>query len=237
MTYYRLMTLLPALPDAPAALPMPLEEIIPMVRESLSARHWEAAEALLQALDCRNLESKSQNWGHFDERALMSRDQLDDRVDLPVYIENFLQELDAGSLSGPYPFEALWQWYYANLAEAAERVGSSFLREWIVFDVSLRNELAQKRGEDMGWDVDPRLLPPPHGEPSHQELMLRLSEAADPQTRQKTLDQARLNAIDALCGTDPFSLDAVLSYIVSALILDGWKLPEEPRAEALLEDL
>ena len=67
--------------------------------------------------------------------------------------------------------------------------------------------------------------------------MLRLSESPDPETRQKALDTARLKAIDAMAGTSPFSLDAVLSYVAAALILDGWRLPEEPDTEKLLDGL
>jgi hypothetical protein len=231
------MTLLPALPEKPQPPPMPLEEVLVHLRDSLDGDDWEAADALLQTLDCRNVEAVVRDWPIFDDRALRPKHAIEDHEDLPAYMDEFLMAWEAGSLPGDYPLGKLWQGYFRNLMETAERVGSTFLKEWLTWEISLRNELAEERAERLDWSVDEHLLEPPHGQPTHQDVLVRMREASDPLDRQRKLDGARLAAIEAFSGIDPFSVDAVLSYVAAVLILDGWRLPESPEPEKLLEEM
>jgi hypothetical protein len=231
------MTLLPALPEQPEPPPMKLAEVIGHLRDSLAGSDWEAVDALLQFLDCRNVEAHVHKWSRFDDRAPRSAEALAERLELPEYMQNFLAAYEAGTLAGEYPAATLWRAYFNQLTETADRVGSQFLKEWVTWEVSLRNELARERADHLSWSIEPHLLDPLHGEPSHTELVVRLREAANPLDAQRKLDAAKLAAIHLMSGTDPFSLDAVLAYTASVLVLDGWDLPEAPAPGALLEKM
>ena len=109
MKYYRLLTALPALPDAPKRPPLPLEEAIPLFRQDLVEKDWALAEAILRWLDCENYEAKITGRDAFDERAPLSRDSLDDRRELPDFIVDFAEEMESGTLGGSYPADELWR--------------------------------------------------------------------------------------------------------------------------------
>jgi len=235
--HQRLMTLLPALPEKPETLPIPLEEVLEHVEDSLSGADWRGADALLQFLDCRNIEDVLLERDRFDVRAPRSREHIDAVVELPGYMQEFIETWRAGSMSGNYPMQELWRGYYRNLFQTAHSIGSKFLEEWATWDVSLRNLLAETRAEAAGLDSEEHMMERPHGDPNHEDLLMRLREASDPMARQRYLDEARLETIEMLRGTDPFSLDTVLAYLSACLILERWDLPEAPDTQALLEEM
>ncbi len=237
MKYYQLMTMLPALPEGPEAPPMPLGEVWPLVQQSMEGKDMLGALAVMEFLDCANLESILQDRDLFDERAPRSRQQLEDREDLPVYMAEFLSAWDGGSLSGSYAFDELWRAYYAALWERGELLGSRFLKDWATWETTMRNALVRDRAGRLGWDADSRLLEPRHAEPSVGQTVMQVREAADPLTGKRILDQTRLSVIRDATGQDPFGRDAVYSYLASMLVLDSWDLPKKTELSELLEKL
>jgi hypothetical protein len=61
---------------------------------------------------------------------LLSREDIDERRDLPEYIAEFIEAHEAGAVSDEYPFDALWRAYFTRLVAVAEAGRSEFLREW-----------------------------------------------------------------------------------------------------------
>ncbi len=235
MPYYRLMTVLPALPDRPEPPAWRLEQVWAAVAEELEGRALEAAQAVIEFLDCRNLESILLDRQAFDERARLTREQLAEREGLPEYMANFLAAWDSGAVSGPYPLDGLWRAYFSHLHEIGVRARSRFLQDWATWEVAVRNALARERAGKLGWEAEARLAEPLHGEPATEELLVQVREATEPLERKRILDQARLQAIEALAGRDPFGLDAVLAYLASMLVLDSWVVPAEVDLDELLE--
>jgi len=235
--YYQLMTMLPALPETPEAPPMALAEIWPLVRQSMEGSDMQGAMAVMEFLDCRNLESILQGHDAFDERAPRPRQELEEREDLPEYMNEFLQTWDSGAAAGPYAFDELWRAYFANLWEQGAVLGSRFLQDWATWETTMRNALVRDRAARLGWEVEPRLLEPRHGEPSVGALVMQVREAADPLTGKRLLDMARLDAISEARGLDPFGRDAVYAYLAAMLVLDGWAMPKETHLAELLEQL
>jgi len=236
MKYYRLLSMVPALPEAPEAPPLSLENLVEVCGEDVAGKDLELVQALLGFLDCRNVEALLQGHDTFDERAPLSRVALDEREDLPEYLEAFLEAHDSGSISDDYPFDALWRDYFTHLYETADLSGSAFLMEWSVYEVTLRDAITRQRAESLGDKAEMRMsgVAAAEGE-NHGALLSTLSEAANPMERERLLDTARLAKIESISGIDPFSTDAVLSYVAATMILDRWDVGKSADVTKMLE--
>jgi hypothetical protein len=236
MKYYRLLSMVPALPQGPDAPPIPLDTLVELFMDDLSERDRELALVLLGYLDCRNVEALLQGYDAFDERAPLSREQLIEREDLPEYLSEFLEAHDAGSITDEYPFDALWRAWFENLVESAELSGSVFLREWAIFEINLREALVRTRAEALGEKAEMRSLGVAVGEgESHVALLSTLNEANNPMERERLLDAARLDKLESISGSDPFSTDAALSTLAALLILDRWDVGKTADVSKMLE--
>lgn len=235
MKYYRLLTALPALPDAPGRSQISLEEVIPMFQQDLTEGDWVLAEAVLRWLDCENYEAKIAGRQVFDERARLKRESLDDRRELPDFMVDFAEALESGSLGGSYPPDELWRAYHRHLTEISKIHHCSMLGEWAAWDGGLRNALARMRAQALGADLEGRLFEDAEEESLYSELVSWAGEAGDPLERERILDQARLNKLIELAGASPFSREAALCYLLSVLVLDRWDLPKDVDVKELLE--
>ncbi len=236
MKYYRLLSMVPALPEAPDAPPLSLADLVEVLGEDVAGKDLELVYALLGFLDCRNVEALLLGHDTFDERAPITREQLEERQELPEYLAEFLEAHDSGSIADDYPFDALWRDYFTQLYEEADRSGSAFLAEWSVYEVTLRDAITRQRAEALGEKADLRVSGVAAGEgENHGALLSTLSEAANPMERERLLDTARLAKIDSIAGIDPFSTDAVLSYVAATLILDRWDVGKSADVTKMLE--
>jgi len=235
MKYYRLLTQLPALPDTPGRPPVSLDEAIDVFQEDLAEKDWELAEEILRWLDCENLESKIQGREIFNEKAPLSREQLDDRRELPVFMADFLDLEESGALSGPYAVDELWRYYHLHLLEISRTHGCSMLGEWAFWEAGLRNAFARSRAQEMGVDLEGRLFEESEDEMMYSEMVVWASEASDPLEKERLIDQNRLAKLNELAGINPFSREAALCYLLSLIILDRWDLPVEVDTKQLLE--
>ncbi len=236
MKYYRLLTLLPPLPPQPERPPQSLSDLLETCLDELSERDRQLVRALLGTLDCRNLEALLSGREVFDDRGLLSRAALADRSALPNYLHSFLQAREAGKIPAHTWQDALWHAYFAHLLEVADHFGSSFLREWGGFELSLRAQLVSWRAEH----VDGR---PPTGlqtalatgSDDFAPLLAALREETNPMERERLLDRRRMEKLESLAGVDPFSSDAALAYVTTCLVLDQWDLDEAVDPAELLE--
>ncbi len=236
MKYYRLLAMVPPLPEAPDAPPLPLEALIELYGADMDAADWGLAQTLLGFLDCRNVEARLQEHDVFDDRAPQSAEALEERTDLPEYLGGFLEAYESGSVSDEYPFDALWRAYFGELVEVSERAHSLFLKEWAGYEISLRDALARQRAEALGDKGDMRASGvQSEAAENHAALLSTLAEAANPMERERQLDAARLAKIESISGIDPFSTDAALSYLAATLILDRWDVGKAADVTKMLE--
>lgn len=238
MSYYRLMAGLPALPEQAEGAPIPLAEVLREMLEELEENERDRALvlALLGQIDCRNVESVLRGFELFDERGLLSRQAIEERSQLPEYIEEFIERYHSGSLSELHPFDALWRAYFQQLSELAQSAGNAFLRDWVAFELGLLDGLVRLRAEELGEKAELRSTGlEDEASDEHQALLASLAETSSPMERERLLDSARLRAIESFSGTDPFSVDAVLAYLVASLILDRWDLSKNADAAKILE--
>ncbi len=236
MKYYRLLAMLPSLPDGPEAPPISLQELSGNLLDGLSESDRKLALALLGFLDCRNVEARLRGFSIFDERAPLSAAVLEDREDLPSWLQSFFDDYDSGVLADDYPFDALWRAYYGFLAQLAETSRSAFLADWTSYEISLADTLVRMRAERLGESADQRAsgVPIALGE-DHTALLSALGEADNPMERERLLDAARLRKIEAINGIDPFSTDAALAYLAAIMILDRWDIGKKADAAEMLE--
>ncbi len=236
MKYYRLLAMVPPLPESPEAPPLPLEDLVELYIADLHESDRGLAMTLLGFLDCRNIEAKLQDHGVFDERAPISAEALEERTELPEYIAEFLEAFEAGSVNEEYGFDALWRAYFTHLVETAAHGRSTFLREWAGFEITLRDALARQRAEALGDKGDMRISGVAvDGGEDHSSLLSTLAEAANPMERERLLDTARLAKIESISGIDPFSTDAALAYLAATLILDRWDVGKAADVAKMLE--
>ncbi|MCU0660889.1 MAG: DUF2764 domain-containing protein [Myxococcota bacterium] len=238
MKYYRLLSALPALPLAPEKPPIALSEVISQLRQELAPADLRLAEAMAMVVDMGNLENLlASRDAPFDAGGLYAKDQLSSKLgtDLPEFASLLLQKSEEGGLSPAAAIAALWQAYYGYLLEVAETSGCRFLKEYVAFELPLRNALYRLRAEKLGLDTAIQRLDEPSGGVPHDDLISALAEEPDAITRERLLDTARLRAFEAVSGIDPFSIEAVLCYLASTLVLDRWDLPRTADAKQLLE--
>jgi hypothetical protein len=236
MKYYRLLTTLPLLPDTPRRPPIALAEVIAAFHEELSDHDRALANALLGALDCRNVEAMLAGSDAFDDRAPLSRDRIAERRELPEHLEAFFAARDAAESSDEHPLDRLWQSFYEAVADAGEREHSRFVSAWASFELDLKSQLlpwrvaartgANGRTRAGGARVSDDVA----------TLLAGLEEAKNPMERERVLDTRRLEEIEALSGHDPFASDAALAYLASMLVLDAWKPGDATELSELLED-
>ena len=156
--------------------------------------------------------------------------------DLPEYLSDFLEAHDAGSITDEYPFDALWRTWFENLVQTAESSRSTFLREWATYEINLRDALVRMRAEALGLKAEMRSSGVAAGEgESHAALVSTLNEASNPMERERLLDAARLDKLESISGSDPFSTDAALATLAALLILDRWDVGKTADVSKMLE--
>ncbi len=233
MKYYRLLTSLPPLPETVAPLPIGLSEILAEVRADVEGRDARLMSALLWLIDTANAERMFLGQDVFDPRGMLTREQLENRRDLPDFIEDFLAGEDSG-LKPQASVERLWTMCFEAMVDVAEQHGSDFLREYALMEIGIRNALARVRAEESGHEGEVPQILGGEGADAYSALVMRAMEARDPAERAKRLDSEKISYIKELEGIDPFSADALMAYVATALILDQWK-KEELSPDKLLE--
>lgn len=236
MKYYRLLSMLPALPETPEVPPVSLGQLVELLFEDLDEPDKALAMSLLGHLDCQNVEARLQGYEVFDDRAVLTREALDERNELPEYLQDFLEAHDSGASSDEYPFDGLWKSFYTALVEVAESTGSDFLKDWASYEITLRDALAKSRAESLGEKPELRSAGVAvETAESHAPLLAAMAEAANPMEAERLIDTARLAKIDSISGIDPFSTDAALAYLAATLILDRWDVGKEADVAKMLE--
>ena len=233
MNYYRLVTALPPLPDGFGPLAVPLPEVVAQILDEVEGADAELVHALLWFIDTQNAEAVLLKKSHFDPRGTVTLEQLETRQGLPAFLDELLRSEE--SLQPAQQVSRLWNAYFAQLNAIAERLDNRFLSEFVELETGLRNAVARVRADQMSVDPDLAQVHGGEGAGLYQALVLRAAEAPDPEARERLLDRERVALYQELEGIDPFSIDAILSYLSAALVLDAWRVSEATDPETMLE--
>jgi hypothetical protein len=170
-------------------------------------------------------------------QALLAEEVEQDRVDLAVIslgkaenetiLPDFLlpEEGTDEQQDGRASTDAIWSRYFYHAASVAKRRGSEFLRDWIGFEVGLRNTLVTARAHTLKIDAEPYLVARDLADPDidYSHTISIWASAADPLAAQEILDKARWDWLDENEGWYSFSAREVEVYAARLVLLHRWR--------------
>jgi hypothetical protein len=226
--YYFLTSVLPAMPvslgDKPA---LSFPEISRMVQRNIEPEDAPLSNALLMMIDVSNFEAVHQERHVFFEGGTLTRQEIEHKQNLPLFIQAFLDEKDRG-VRRPYLFDALWEGYYGYVYSLGQELDCRFLVDYISWDISLRNQLVMLRSKEGAREADDYLLLPHIGGHDLSGLLAQVKNQKNPLLAERVLDEERLKHVFHCEGIDPFSVDAVLAALERARIFDRWEKMSSP---------
>jgi hypothetical protein len=223
------ITALPSPGELGMAPPLTLGEFMEWVGPNHPGR--EVVELLLLEHDLVQREALASGEIDRADPIVLTDEQMDGTEPLPEFLQG---EQDT---SRRVASDAVWAAYYRHAAERAEAMHSTFLREFIGFEVALRNQLAETRAKELGLDATPYLVAPELA-PFHVDLRATVNEwssAAHPLDGLKVLDRARWNWIEDHDAWFTFSDDELAAYATKLTLLIRWERLSEAEDDLLDE--
>ena len=151
--------------------------------------------------------------------AVLTAAQARNEAPLPGYLAG-----EEGERERRIAADAVWENYYRRAAAVARRRRSRFLREWVRYDLSLRNALAAARAKALGLEPADYLVAQELGGPPEAAAPL-VSEwaAGDPLAGLKALDAARWAWLVEHERWYSFAADEVAAYAAKLMLLERWR--------------
>jgi hypothetical protein len=153
------------------------------------------------------------------EPAVLNELQLTGEMPLPEEI-TARQEESPGSVEA----DALWVAYFRYAAALAETLHSPFLREWVRFEVGLRNALAEARADALGLESARYMVAEDLGDgpAGFAPTVAEWAQARNPMDAQRVLDRARWAWLDANDQYFTFANAELLAYAARLLLCRRW---------------
>ena len=135
------------------------------------------------------------------------------------------QAAEEGETSGRASVDALWERYFRHAVFVAERAPSGFLRDWVRFEVGLRNALVMARCQMLDLDPAAYLVAPELGDKDadYSHVISAWSCAPDPQAAQEVLDKARWDWLEEHGGWFSFTAREIEVYAAKLVLLHRWR--------------
>ena len=224
--YYSLITALPSLDELGAAAPIATGELLERVAPEPGPRAL--CETLLLSDDL--LQREAVLGGELSEAVpvVLTAEQVRDEAPLP----EFLSDAD-GDRPLKVAGDALWAAYYRHADRVARQRQSPFLREWVRYEVGLRNALVAARAKALGLEASDYLVTPDLGgdEEDFAATVGEWSAAADPLAGLKALDVRRWNWVREHDVWFTFTQDELAAYAAKLMLLHRWQRLEAARAD------
>jgi len=226
--YYFLMCLLPALPAALGEkMPLPFAELTGTIKRHIHPGHAELLAAHLLGVDTANWEQLDQGRDLFVEGGLMSREEMASRQDLPEFIKNFNEEKERG-IHRAYVYDRLWEAYYAYAHAVAQRFNCRFGLDYLSWEIELRTSLAALRSREQGGNPEDHAILGAFRAYDFTNVIAQARGQKNPLLAERCLDEERLKQIYRCEGSSPFSLDALLAYLMRSWLFSRWERIAEP---------
>jgi hypothetical protein len=121
--------------------------------------------------------------------------------------------------------DVTWEAYFCHAAGLSGRLRCPFLREWVGFEVALRNALVMARARTLELAADEYIVA---GELAREEALVgsivaRWSAAADLLSAQRAVDQGRWEWLNDHCRWYSFGVDEAAAYARGLLLLHRWR--------------
>jgi hypothetical protein len=226
--YAFLRCLLPSLPDELGGeMPLPFEDIAGIIRRNVEPRDYPLLEACLFSIDVSNLESFDMGRDHFREGGVLTREDIQNRKNLPLFAKDFFDEREKG-INRPYVLDKLWERYYMYVYSLAMELGCPYLSQYIPWEVGLRNILVTLRTRKSGKDSSGYTMLTNLGAFDFSSVTAKAGEERNPLLVERYLDEERLKYVFHCEGSDPFSFDGILAYLSRSAICDRWAVMNSP---------
>jgi hypothetical protein len=224
---YYLLAALPGLGELGSVVPLSATELLGQVGDAASAR------TLLEALFLSDdlLQHQGFGAGELEELDLvvLTAGQGQDAEALPDYIV-LGNEQDSRQ---QVMLDHIWQGYYGYVSGLAKASGSTFLADWVGYEVALRNGVAEARAKALGLDATEYLVRPDLADPyeSFGSLLNEWASASNPLAGLRVLDEARWDWLGRHDGWFTFKDDELVAYGAKLMLLRRWqRLSAEPTA-------
>lgn len=215
--HYFLATALPSLGEAGSAPPIGLGAFMGYIAGSSAV---EPAGVIVLADDLVQHEAYLQGEHQEPDPAVLTDAQVRGEAPLP-------EALMAWATPHPthLPPDVLWASYYRYATETARRRSSAFLRQWVGWDVALRNALVEARARALELDpsshyvalelaADPAPLP---------GLIRDWETAPDPATALESLFRGTWDWIERVRPFYTFEDDELVAYAAKLVLLHRWR--------------
>jgi len=155
--------------------------------------------------------------------AVLSIDKSENEAVLPDFLlpEEGTDEQEDARVS----VDAIWSRYFRHAAAVAKRKASSFLRDWIRFEVGLRNALATTRAHALELDAEAYLVAPDLADRDidYTHAISTWSAASNPLTAQEALDKVRWDWLEENGGWYSFKAREIEVYAAKLVLLHHWR--------------
>jgi vacuolar-type H+-ATPase subunit C/Vma6 len=200
--YYHLACLLPPLPvELGEKLSLTMGETIGVVKRNIQCGDESLLEAQLLSIDVANWEQIDQDRDIFtDERGIRR----------------------------PYIYDSLWNRYYTYFYELAQKLKCRFVLDYLPWEIELRNNLVSLRAKESGKDAEAYAVLGNFSAADFTNMMAQIKGKKNPLLAERYLDTERLKHIFHCQGNNPFSIDAILAYVLQLTIYSRWESIEAP---------
>lgn len=221
--YDYLLSVLPALDTLGSLPPMNLRSFIQQVIDCSGP--VETVKTILLSSDLTQYQALLAEEIDRDrtDLAVLSLDKGEDQDVLPDFL---LPDEEAGDEEDPRrAVDAVWSRYFHHAATVAKRKQSKFLRDWVAFEVGLRNELAKKRAHTLELDAEDYIVAPELADHKidYTHAISTWSAAADPLAAQEALDKVRWNWLKENEGWYSASAREIEVYAARLMLLHTWR--------------
>ncbi len=155
--------------------------------------------------------------------AVLSTPKAENEAVLPDFL---LPEEGAGEQEDACAsVDAIWSRYFHHAAAIAKRKGGGFLRDWIGFEVGLRNALVTTRAHTLELDAEAYLVAPDLADRDidYTHAISTWLAASDPLAAQEALDKIRWEWLDENGGWYSFSAREIEVYAAKLVLLHHWR--------------
>jgi hypothetical protein len=162
--------------------------------------------------------------GEIDEPvpAVLSAEQIRDELPLPPVLQAARQ--GNGLSARRIPGDALWEAYFHYAAQVAADAHSSFLADWVTWEVGLRNALVEARARELGLEPADYYVAPDLSDPiaDYDAIARQWAQAPNPLAGQRLLDAARWAWLETNDRYFSFSDDELAAYAARLLLAVRW---------------
>ena len=212
-----LLTALPTLGELGSVPPISPSQLLEMVTDSKKSRIL--VETLLISNDL--LQRQAFLSGEIEEPypIVLTRQQVTDNEPLPEYLEEYISDT-----SGESTLNAIWEAYYRYAEFVADQHRSAFLKEFIKYEIGLRNALARARAKALNIDPHDSIVAQDLGEDdtSFTALISEWTSATDPLKGLRVLDEARFKWLWENDEWFTFHSDELVAYAAKLMLLHRW---------------